>query len=63
MLSTVDPTLWTDLERLIDPETRGHPESPLRWTTKSTRQLAAALKTQGHEVSYRTVGKLLQEHG
>jgi transposase len=63
LLTVADATLWTDLERLIDPGTRGDPESPLRWTTKSTRQLAAALKAEGHDVGYRTVGKLLHDHG
>ncbi len=62
MLTTVDRTLWADLERLIDPLTRGDPESPLRWTTKSTRRLAEELKAQGHRVSYRTVANLLHEH-
>jgi len=58
-----DPTLATDLERLIEPLTRGDPESPLRWTCKSTRQLAAELGEQGHQVSYVTVGELLHELG
>jgi hypothetical protein len=54
-----DPTLLADLDRLIDPATRGDPESPLRWTCKSTYQLAEALQNQGHEVSQRTVYRLL----
>jgi len=54
-----DPTLLADLDRLIDPSTRGDPESPLRWTCKSTYQLAEALQGQGHEVSQRTVYRLL----
>jgi hypothetical protein len=54
-----DPTLVRDLEALIEPTTRGDPMSPLRWTCKSTRQLAAALQAQGHRVSYRTVARLL----
>ena len=54
-----DPTLLRDLEALIEPTTRGDPMSPLRWTCKSTRQLAAALQAQGHQVSYRTVARLL----
>jgi hypothetical protein len=49
------------LEALVDPATRGDPESPLRWTTKSTRQLATALTEAGHRVSSWTVGQLL--HG
>lgn len=61
-LTTTDETLWSDLERLVDPVTRGDPESPLRWTTKSTRRLADDLRAQGHQASARTVAKLLQEH-
>jgi hypothetical protein len=56
-----DPTLLGNLEALIEPTTRGDPMSPLRWTCKSTRQLAAALQAQGHQVSYRTVARLLQQ--
>lgn len=58
-LIDTDPTLLSDLDRLIDPATRGDPESPLRWTCKSTYQLAEALQDQGHEVSQRTVYRLL----
>jgi len=58
-LSEVDPTLLEDLDRLIDPCTRGDPESPLRWTCKSTYRLAAALQQQGHVISQRTVYRLL----
>jgi hypothetical protein len=47
----------------VAPETRGDPMSPLRWTCKSTRQLASALSQQGFVVSYRTVGTLLHELG
>jgi hypothetical protein len=56
-----DKALVRDLEALIEPTTRGDPMSPLRWTCKSTRQLAAALQAQGHQVSYRTVARLLQQ--
>ncbi len=56
-----DPTLITDLESLVDPLTRGDPESPLRWTCKSTRKLAAALRSMGHETSHRMVAELLHE--
>lgn len=56
-----DPTLKTDLESLVDPLTRGDPESPLRWTCKSTRKLAAALKSMGHQASHRMVAELLHE--
>ena len=58
-----DPNLQADLERLVDPVTRGDPESPLRWTCKSLRRLAAELAALGHKVSYRTVGRLLKSLG
>jgi transposase len=56
-----DPTLVADLEALVSPDTRGDPMSPLRWTCKSTRQLAAALQQRGHQVSERIVRELLHE--
>jgi hypothetical protein len=62
-LTQQDPTLLPDLEKLIDPLTRGDPESPLRWTCKSLRQLAKALNEQGHALSADTVGVLLHELG
>ena len=46
-LEELDPTLLKELEALVSPETRGDPESPLRWTTKSTRNLSAELKKKG----------------
>jgi hypothetical protein len=55
-----DPHLLQALEALIDPETRGDPMSPLRWTCKSTRHLADLLTTQGHPVSHTKVAQLLQ---
>ena len=58
-----DPTLLRDLERLVEPTTRGDPESPLRWTCKSVRQLAGELQRQGHRVSHQLVSELLQEQG
>lgn len=58
-----DPTLRRDLELLVAPLTRGDPESPLRWTCKSTRQLAAALVDQGHVVGRQKVADLLAELG
>ena len=51
-----DPTLLPDLEALVEPTTRGDPQSPLRWTCKSVRCLAQALQAQGHEVSRTLVG-------
>src|SRR6266511_4978225 len=48
---------------MVEPATRGDPESPLRWTSKSTRQLADALTEAGHPASYRTVADLLHRLG
>lgn len=56
-----DPKLLTSLERLIEPETRGDPESPLRWICKSTRTLAAQLTMQKHPVSHEKVAQLLRD--
>src|SRR5437867_10638194 len=58
-----DPTLLTDLETLIEPTTRGDPESPLRWTCKSVRRLATELTRQGHRTSHRMVAVLLRQQG
>jgi len=58
-LPAIDPDLVTALEALVDPNTRGAPMSPLRWTCKSTRKLAKALAEQGHEVSHTRVAQLL----
>jgi len=58
-----DPGLEDDLDRLIDPVTRGDPESPLRWTSKSGAKLAEALREMGHEVVDRTVLRLLKAKG
>ncbi len=58
-----DPTLVSDLEKLIEPLTRGDPQSPLRWTCKSLRKLAGELTKGGHAVSHRLVGELLEELG
>jgi transposase len=57
------PGLAAALDRLVDPDTRGDPQSPLRWTTKSTRHLADALGAQGFQVSDDTVGRLLKQQG
>jgi hypothetical protein len=62
-LLDVDPELTTALEALIEPTTRGDPESPLRWTCKSTRRLAEELTRRNHPVSDRTVATLLKESG
>src|SRR2546427_1063256 len=58
-----DPELEAALDALIDPDVRGDPESPLRWTCKSTGQLALALTRGGHPVSPSTVGTMLREAG
>jgi transposase len=58
-----DPGLLTALQALVDPATRGDPQSPLRWTSKSTSALARELTKQGHPVSPRTVGRLLRKAG
>ena len=62
-LSETDPTLVRDLERLVDPDSRGDPELPLRWTAKSVRKLAEALRGFGHQVSHETVARLLRSLG
>jgi hypothetical protein len=59
----VDRDVVRDLDRLIDPVTRGDPESPLRWTSKSLGKLREALVGMGHEISERTLGKLLKRQG
>ena len=56
--SEADPGLVETLEQLVEPLTRGDPESPLRWTCKSTTHLAEELSRLGHPVSPRTVGRL-----
>lgn len=58
-----DPQLLQDLERLVDPVTRGDPMSPLRWTCKSAARLANELQEHGYAVSARTVNRLLHELG
>jgi len=58
-----DSTLLTDLDALVDPVTRGDPQSPLRWTCKSTPRLSKELKERGHTVCQRTVCDLLAQLG
>lgn len=62
-LTEVDAGLAPALDKLVDPDTRGDPTSPLRWTLKSTTQLAKALTDAGHPASPDTVGRLLKEAG
>lgn len=57
------PEVWPMLEKLVDPLTRGDPESPLRWTCKSTSALSNELFKAGIQISDKTVGKLLRERG
>ena len=58
-----EPKLLSALESLVEPTTRGDPESALRWTCRSTRQLAAALKAQGYQIGHQTVASLLDDLG
>ena len=62
-LTQTDPTLLSDLESLVDPATRGDPMSPLKWTSKSLRNLANALCAMGHRVGHDVVGTLLKTLG
>jgi hypothetical protein len=62
-IEKVQPGLLGALEGLVDPVTRGDPESPLRWTTKSTRVISAELGKQGFIISQQKVGQLLGELG
>jgi len=62
-LTETDPGLAQALDRLIEPSTRGDPTSPLRWTCKSTMNLAQALTRQGHPVGAWTVGAMLKQAG
>jgi hypothetical protein len=63
-LAETDPTLLSDLERLVDPQSRGDPELPLRWTAKSLRTLAGELRALGHQISSpSSVAPLLRKLG
>ena len=57
----LDPSLKSDLEELLESTTRGDPESPLRWTCRSVRNLEAELNNRGHSVSHQVVADLLHE--
>ena len=59
-LTETDPHLLDDLNALVEPDTRGDPMSPLRWTCKSLRRLAAELNKLGHQISHTVVGELLK---
>jgi hypothetical protein len=58
-----DATLQHDLERLVEPVTRGDPESPLRWTCKSVRKLVAELERMGHRANRQTIAEILDDLG
>lgn len=62
-ITETDPTITDDLKTLVDPETAGDPESPLRWTIKSTRTIQAELAKKQHRVSHVKVAALLKEEG
>jgi transposase len=57
------PTLLRDIESLVEPTASGHPECPLRWTSKSLRKLETALRAMGYDISYRTVADVLRDAG
>ncbi len=58
-----EPSLRQDLERLVEPVTRGDPESPLRWTSKSVRKLAKELQRMGHQVSHQLGSRVAARAG
>lgn len=58
-----DPSIMSLLQTMVDPSSRGDPMSPLRWTCKSTRQLASVLTRKGHPISHRVVGEMLKHLG
>ena len=60
---TLDPGLVDALQELVEPVTRGDPESPMRWTCKSLRRLSEELRAQGYRASHTLVGQLLHEAG
>jgi len=62
-VAELDPMMVTSLLSLVEPDERGDPMSPLRWTTKSLRHLAGELTLEGHPVSAPTVGKVLRDNG
>ena len=62
-LTSLDATLLDDLRRLVDPATRGDPQAPLLWTSKSLRHLAGELQRLGHKIGHNTVATLLRGLG
>jgi hypothetical protein len=63
LVEVTDPAVRTALQELVEATTRGDPQSPLLWTTKSTRHLAEELRRQGHPLSHQTVATLLDDLG
>ena len=61
LLIETDATLLDDLSSLVEPDARGDPKSPLLWTSKSLRKLAASLREMGHRIGHTLVGELLHE--
>ena len=57
------PKIKEELRKIIEPHTRGEPESALLWTSKSLRKISSELKAKGHTVSYRVVGEILKSEG
>ena len=60
-LSETDPTLLCDLQGLVEPTTRGDPQAPLLWTSRSLRNLAEALRAMGHRIGHNVVADLLRQ--
>jgi hypothetical protein len=60
-LTETDPTVLSDLQGLVEPTTRGDPEAPLLWTSRSLRNLAAALQAMGHRIGHNVVADLLRQ--
>ena len=59
-LEVKQPGIVEDLNKLVDPESRGDPESPLKWTLKSTREIEGELKKHGYKISHNKVGQVLK---
>ena len=62
-LSTADTSLVEDLRSLVEPDTRGDPQSALQWTSKSLRRLSQSLRDMGHQIGHTVVGELLHQFG
>ena len=60
-LTATDATLLSDLQALVEPTTRGDPEAPLLWTSRSLRNLATALRALGHRIGHNVVADLLRQ--